>query len=301
MKKLLLILSFFSVLIGQAQITANPPDPINQCDIFETGDEMEAFDLTQSETQIINGQSNVVVTFHETSGDALSGTNAFANPEAYVNIYNPQQVFVRLQSTNGMGWNVTTLEIFVLPTTAPEAAPNDLFVNDGDGNGFAVFDLTVNNPVMIGSLNPGDLLIEYFVTEADALNNSNIITNPMGYTNVTNPQTIYVRFTDLTNNCFALTSFRIEADELLGVSENSLSDLSITPNPASDRVVLQSQFLSSESLVTVFNLQGRAVYSEQITPQNNRLEVNLSNLISGMYFVKISSEGMTNMSKLIKK
>ena len=301
MKYLIFLLFVFPLVGLEAQVTANPPDPINQCDVFNTGDEMEAFDLTQSEAQIINGQANVVVTFHETSGDALSGTNAFSNPEAYINIYNPQQVFVRLQSTNGMGWDVTTLEIFVEATTAPQAEPDDLFVDDGDGNGIAVFDLTVNNTVMIGSLNPSDILVEYFTSEEDALTNTNVISNPMAYTNVDNPQTIYVRFSDVTNNCFAITSFRIEADELLGISENIITDLKLIPNPASERVILSSQFLTSESVVTIINLQGREVYSSVVIPHENRIELQVSDLETGIYYLKLALDGTIVTRKFIVK
>lgn len=301
MKEFLLLIFLCTVTTFQAQVTANPPDPIMQCDVFNTGDEMEEFDLIQRETQIINGQSNVVVTFHETSGDALSGTNAFSNPEAYVNIYNPQQVFVRLQSTAGQGWDVTTLEIEVVETTAPEQQPNDLYIDDGDGDGFAEFDLTVNNSVMIGGLNGSDFLIEYFITEDDALNNANAITNPTQYTNIVNPQTIYVRFANLNNGCFAFTSFEIEADELLGVEENNVTEVRVFPNPASDRVNLTSPFFSSESLVTLFDVNGQTIFSEVIKEQDNSLTLDISKLKTGIYFVRVTSEGHTSVVRIIKK
>ena len=284
-----------------SQVTANPPDPIILCDVNNPGDETEIFDLTIREAQIINGQTNVVVTFHETSGDALSGTNAFSNPTAYQNIYNPQIVFVRLQSTAGQGWDVTTLELIVplIPIVAQD--PDDIFIDEGDGDGVAIFDLTVNELQVLGSQDPFLFQFSYFQTFQDAINNVNPILDPMAYVNITNPQTIFGRIAPNQDVCeFEVFDFEISTDGLLAISEVVFKDFKIYPNPASNELSVYSQYLNSVHLVTIFNLQGQVVFVANLKAMNQKITVDISDLASGVYILQLDSEEKTARKKLIK-
>lgn len=301
MKKTLLFLFVLACFGLNAQITAFPPDPIEICDFFTPNDEIEVFDLTVREEQIIGGQSNVNVTFHLSSGDALGGQNPFPNPEAYTNIVNPQLIFVRVQSTNGQGNQITTLDITVLPVANVENDPIDLFVNDGDGDGIAYFDLTQNTDVMLGAQDPNDFSIAYFVSEADAIVNINEIVMPDSYQNTVNPQTIFVRFERLDNNCFTVPTFQVEADEILGFDENELINLQLYPNPATDMIMFSSPNFSSEIQLVVFNISGQQILSETKQVENNSAVLCVSRLESGLYFVQVTSEGNTITKHLIKK
>jgi hypothetical protein len=301
MKKTLLFLLGTSCFGLNAQVTAFPPDPIDLCDFFTPNDGIEVFDLTIREGQIIGGQSNVNVTFHLSSGDALGGQNPFPNPEMYTNIVNPQLIFVRVQSTAGQGNQITTLDIMVLPVANVENDPNDLFVDDGNGDGIGVFDLTVNTAVMLGSQNPNDLDIAFYTSETDAIAKLNEVSVPTSYVNTSNPQTIYVRFERLDNGCFTVPTFEIEADEFLGIDENELSYLKLYPNPTTDLVNISSQDFSSEIQLAVFNISGQQVYSKIRTPQSNHVVLDISSLDSGLYFLQIASEGNRITKKLIKK
>src|SRR5690606_27979996 len=88
---------------------------------------------------------------------------------------------------------------------------NNLFIDEGDGDGIAVFDLTVNIPIMLAGLDPTDYLVWFYLTQADAENNIDPITSL--YTNISNPQTIYVRVEEINTSCFVVTSFEIETDQ----------------------------------------------------------------------------------------
>ena len=82
-----------------------------------------------------------------------------------------------------------------------------------NATGFATFDLTVNNPVILGTLNPADYTITYHASQLEAEGNAGIITGP--YTNVTpNLQTIYVRIYNNVTECVAIKTFNLVIQDL---------------------------------------------------------------------------------------
>ncbi len=63
MKKVLLFGCLFLALTYiQAQVTANLPSPLELCDINNPGDEIEFFDLTLRDTEIVGAQIGLDVT-----------------------------------------------------------------------------------------------------------------------------------------------------------------------------------------------------------------------------------------------
>jgi len=83
--------------------------------------------------------------------------------------------------------------------------PNDILVCDDDINdGINAFDIEIQTLQILGNLNPSDYTITYYETEADAFNQLNPLVSP--YTNVSNPQTIFVNaFENATGNFEILT------------------------------------------------------------------------------------------------
>lgn len=76
-----------------------------------------------------------------------------------------------------------------------------------EGFDTAVFDLTTQNALITSNTND---IIAYFTNAEDALDYINPIENPSQYSNVINPQTIYVRLD--TEICFTTTSFLIQVE-----------------------------------------------------------------------------------------
>jgi gliding motility-associated-like protein len=75
-------------------------------------------------------------------------------------------------------------------------------------NGFTSFNLENNTNLIKGSQT--DVVITYHKTASDANIGINSLTSP--YTNVTNPQTIYARITNMTSGCFELTNFDLNVN-----------------------------------------------------------------------------------------
>lgn len=83
-------------------------------------------------------------------------------------------------------------------------------VSDISQCGNELFDLTVAEPQALGNQNPANYSVNYYQTLQDAQNNANPLANPTSYVpNWGNPETIYVRVTNLSTGEFDTTSFEV--------------------------------------------------------------------------------------------
>ncbi|GAB5398764.1 MAG: hypothetical protein Aureis2KO_03490 [Aureisphaera sp.] len=85
-----------------------------------------------------------------------------------------------------------------------------------------------------------------------------------------------------------------DASTTLGIEDSNANAFSLYPNPAQNEINIVSQ-LSGEKAVTVFDISGKQVI--ETTLNSNTLDI--SQLTSGMYLVKISQEGISSTKKLI--
>ncbi|WP_177731819.1 choice-of-anchor L domain-containing protein [Flavobacterium inviolabile] len=121
--------------------------------------------------------------------------------------------------------------------------PNDLTVCDASG--YATFDLTSNNGIILGSLVPADHTITFYTSSADAENETNPITAPTTFTNtIQYHQTIYVRVENNASGCHVVTEFDLIIQDLTPqftltsnqtICSNQTAQLVVTPtnyNPA---------------------------------------------------------------------
>lgn len=127
-------------------------------------------------------------------------------------------------------------------------------------------------------------------------NNGNIATDP---TNVI--------FTSIDANQLGLYNNTEEIPQGLwldGVVDNTLSSMKLYPNPATDNVnILIASKENANAHLTIFNLMGQQVYSEDVAvvEGNNLVRVSTSNLQAGVYMVNIKTNSGTSTQKLIVK
>ncbi|MFC4632305.1 T9SS type A sorting domain-containing protein [Dokdonia ponticola] len=284
--KLLGILCILSSFTAASQVTANEPQDLITCDINNPGDGVEIFDLTTTIPEIIGDQTNVTVTFHLTSGGALGNDNGFPNPEAYENIVNPQLVFVRVQGNGDSVITTFTIEVR-LPFEPDTTTPDPLVLVDADGNGIEIFDLTdiipqfTNDPFVVD--------ISYYETFQNAETASNPIADPENYTNIVNPQTIYVRFQNAPQEeCVTIVSFDIFADDgTIGVPDYIRPSVKIYPNPASSVMTVEN--IDLEARITLYDMLGRTVASF-VNDQTNAYTIDISAFTKGMYFMRVDDK-----------
>ena len=96
---------------------------------------------------------------------------------------------------------------------------------------------------------------------------------------------------------FRSTKTYINTTNILSIaSEESLSKVSIYPNPATNSVYINSSEVID--IITLYTILGQEVYSKK--GASNGLEINLSNHPSGTYIVKLQTQGSIQSMKLIK-
>ena len=93
------------------------------------------------------------------------------------------------------------------------------------------------------------------------------------------------------NDCTTIT---ITNGNQSGIAENGTS-LSIFPNPATTVLNVEAEGFSTIELV---NVLGQVVYSANAT---NNMQINVSNLNNGVYFVRMNGANGTATQKFIKK
>ncbi|NNK83835.1 MAG: T9SS type B sorting domain-containing protein [Flavobacteriaceae bacterium] len=165
--------------------------------------------------------SDYTVTFYNSQADADTGTNTILTPNAYYNsIPNQEEVFVRIENNlNTDCYSTTSFNIIVNPI--PESFNTSIFQCDEDGipEGFTLFNLTeVNDDITGGAANTSTAFYE---TLTDAQNSTNPI-NENAYSNITNPQTIYVQVINDNSECFSIAELELE------VSATSANDAQLT-------------------------------------------------------------------------
>jgi len=79
-------------------------------------------------------------------------------------------------------------------------------------------------------------------------------------------------------------------------SINVLSVIKLYPNPSSDKIKIVT---SSEGHLSILNISGQQLLQQEITEPTTAIDV--SNLSSGIYFVKVTGERTVQMGKFIKQ
>ncbi len=205
--------------------------PLQECDTTIIGTDTDGliiFDLTQKETEILNGQSSTgfTLTYFTDAGY----NNQIITPNAFTNtISGGQTIYVRM--TNNLFTDCYTdtafeIEVFELPVVN---TPNLYSQCDDDSNdGQATFNLTLDSikaEINTNYIAEG-LTFTYFETQTEAQTNSNPIPNPDNYTDALGftIETVWVR-AENPNGCFR------EVPLMLEVSPSSAALGSYNPIP----------------------------------------------------------------------
>jgi uncharacterized repeat protein (TIGR01451 family) len=202
MRPILLLLLFVSGF-AYADPIITTPSAYAVCD--DNNDGFAGFDLHTKDAEIINGQPNVVISYHETMTDAVTAGYEIP-PGHYYNI-NPyvQTLYVRATDTTDNSFAITTMDIRVYPKPTANQAPN-LTQVDIPYDGHAAFDLSTQYAAIVGG--DSGLIVTYHTSLADAENGTNPIAVTAGFVNTTNPQTIYAR-AENAMSCFDTSSFQL--------------------------------------------------------------------------------------------
>ena len=171
-----------------------------QCD--DNNDGVSTFDLTKVNTIITSGNSQFSTPeFYEN----ITDVNPIPNPTNYQNL-TTNTVYGKVSNQFGC----TAFATVNLQITNSIAPKNPVIKCDSDANkdGFIAFNLNTDaTPQILSGLSSG-LIVEYYLTENDAVLQNNPLSN--NYTNTTvNEQIIYARIVN-GPDCFGITSIKLE-------------------------------------------------------------------------------------------
>ncbi len=133
----------------------------------------------------------------------------------------------------------------------------------------------------------------------NAVDNVEQITIP----NPTPGETYTITITHKGSLKFNKQDFSIAASgmQTMGVDAHELQGVAMYPNPATNVVNLSLQKAGEQVSVQVFNMLGQQVLTQQFSGQSSAYHLNIADLNSGVYFVKIATNNKTLTQKLIVK
>ena len=91
-----------------------------------------------------------------------------------------------------------------------------------------------------------------------------------------------------------MNSTKVHLGQLVDIAEQGEQYSRIYPNPATDRVTIETQ--SNLKHVSIFSLNGQKVY--EIALDQNSLDLNVEFLNSGIYIIQIDTDSGTKTKKL---
>jgi len=229
----------------------NDPNPLEVCD-DQDNDGFTEIDLTQSNNEITNGNTDLIVSYHYTQTEANSGINPIASP--YINMASTDNLFIRVVDSNTGCVNFTTISVTVNNIPNLNSVEHVLDACDVDLDGFAEFDLTEAETDILNGLT--DVSVSYHTSQEDALSGDNPIADPEAFANSSEgTQIIYIRVVDNTTGCPAIATIRLYANYLL--DGTGIHDFEICDDESNDGVEafdlneLEDQIINGISDVTV--------------------------------------------------
>ena len=170
------------------------------CDVNNTGDEIEGFDLTTMNSAI-STQTGVVITYYENQADAIAQTSPIDTTIPYLNTAPTQQIWFNIEIPATGCFSVGSFFIVVNPlpavvVLAPNNACSDGITNTGD------FILNTNDTAAAGGVD--GMIVSYYATLAQAQGGLTSDQLPNLYTSPST--TIFVRVEDAQTGCFSTTT-----------------------------------------------------------------------------------------------
>ncbi len=203
----------FTVTVDLLPLFLNPNNislDLHACDTDGADDDTFTFNLLRHAAMLKGSQPNILLTCHTTADDAETGNLPITNTFTHINTANPQTIYLRVLNTATGCYSTTNFKLYVHKLPVFNNPLNQsLDQTECDTDGIAdqkfTFDLTRDRALLIGT--QSDIVITYHETFAFAKDGFNAIAAPTAYSNITSPQTIFMRMTNQTTGCFTTKTF----------------------------------------------------------------------------------------------
>ena len=247
---------------------------------------------------------------------AISGTNIFAGTYS-------SGIF--LSTNNGSNWTAANGTVFSGDRITALAVKNsNVFATSSSSGSEGVY-MSTNNGSSWTAVNNGISYSQYCIFYALAISGSNIFVGGFSgmYGNV-----VYLSNDDGSNwNNFSSgllfnahnteslvindtyifagmgggtgTVWRRSLSEITGIENiNNNKGIVIFPNPAQNEITIQKPITTTNSLISIKNIQGQELIKENIN-QNTTTTIDISKLENGVYFLNLQNEKENYVKKIV--
>ncbi|MBR9846826.1 MAG: T9SS type B sorting domain-containing protein, partial [Algicola sp.] len=186
------------------ELEVNLPPAIDALEIFELCENTNGMvTLSDINSTLLIQTANVLVTYYASETDALNQINALDDDYAYQSTNDTVYARIEFSTTHCYYIHEFNLVINPLPVANP---PDDLVECDNDNDGVFIFDLTLQDAMVLNGQNPDEFTVSYYTDLPSAEDNTNPINTIY---EATNGETIYVRVESNLSGCYDITSFNI--------------------------------------------------------------------------------------------
>jgi len=171
--------------------------------------------------------------------------------------------------------------------------------NVGDGQSFAptqTATYTVNGTDSLGCSGSDTVMVTVLENAASTQNQTALDSYTLNGQTYTQSGT-YTQTVPAANGCDSVITLNLTLN-FTGISENTTAQISISPNPASSKIIVKSDVALIGSKFIIYDALGKEVKTGKITAIET--EVDLSNLYNGVYLFKVGARQLGTF-KIIKE
>lgn len=166
---------------------------------------------------------------------------------------------------------------------------------------------TIRDTIVIEELENPDFIIHSFAIEQGGSYDVNFWADHNSNGEYDAPPTDHawqIHLEEVTGDTTITFTHNTQFTDIFPVTSVKVPDtnvLSVYPNPATNVVWIETQQMKLKDLmISVYDVNGR-IRSVSKTLQQNRIELNISDLPRGLYFIELKSMNLKHTTKLIKK
>jgi len=239
-------------------------------------------DLTTNSSTVLNGlnPNDYIISYHQTQTAAIEFSSEIQFPGAY-SFIEGEVIYMRIENLNTGCYYVLSFSISASePPSPPEGSTSQAFAPGETLEDLEVIGENIQwyDDAFEGNLLPNTTpLQENFTYYASQTNEAGCESEAR------NPNQV--------SNRLAVTVY-----SALGTNNYAIKNLKIYPNPTKNNLNINAE--NDISLVEIYNSLGQKIISK--TNSSDQLFVDLSNISSGVYFIKTYSGENIQFTKIIK-
>ena len=251
----------------------------------------------------ISTPENLVATALSTSEISLTWDEV-VNALSY-NVYRDNEFVANVNDNN---YSANNLDYYTEYCFSVTAVRNEQESENSDSDCAKTFDLPISTPenLVATALSTSEISLTW--DEVVNALSYNVYRDNEFVANVNDNNYSANNLDYYTEYCFSVTAVRNEQESESSVEvciktlgegiEEITSSYQLYPNPAKDKLYITTNDYEYIEEISIYNLSGVLIYKE--TDFNNK-SVDVSDMVSGVYFIKVKTENETFIQKFIKE